>query len=152
LFVAKGMRGVCSRPRVRLAPGFGFVAFLAPGLRPSAVGLLVVLLGGAGLVRYVPAEASAVPAVAPWTAPERRVADEEMGLTLAVPQGWVVLKPGNALVTAPAAARATLAQPRVSGYAFLLVEPAPQRVLLPSTTDHVIAERRASPFDEDWRR
>ena len=103
VFVAKGMRG-----EALLDPGLragcsprGFAAFLAPRLSrlKSAASLLLILLAGAGLVRYVPAEASAAQAVAPWTAPERRVANEEMGLALALPQGWAVLKPGNSLVT-----------------------------------------------------
>jgi hypothetical protein len=158
LFVAKGMRGEALLVLMfAWLLASGFVAFLAPGLSRlvAATSLVLVLLAGAGLVRYVRAEASTAPAVAPWTAAERRIASEEIGLTLAVPPGWVVLRPGNPLVTPPAASKATLAQPRVSGYAFLLVEPPPSRVLLlEHYLDHVIAARRgaAASFDEDWRR
>jgi hypothetical protein len=158
LFVAKGVRGEALWVLAfAWLLASGFAAFLAPGLSRlvSVASLLLVLLAGAGLVRYVPAEASTAPAVAPWTAPERRIADAEVGLSLAVPPGWVVLKPGNSLVTLPAAGKASLAQPRVSGYAFLLVEQAPPRVqLLEHYLDYVVAARRSAStsFDEEWRR
>jgi len=158
VFVAKGLRG-----EALWILGFvwllfaGLAAFLAPSLSrlESAASLLVIVLAGGGLVRYVPAEAGAAPAVASWTASERRVANEEIGLELALPPGWTLLKPDNTLVKAPPASKASLAQPRVSGYAFLLVEPAPPNVLLlEHYLDHVIAQRRdgAVAFDEDWRR
>ena len=158
LFIAKGMRGealLVVASAWLLATGFS--AFLAPGLSrlASAISLLVILLGGAGLVRFGGVETSAAPAVAPWAAADRRIVDPEMGLTLEAPTGWVVLKPGNPLVAAPAGARATLAQPRVSGYAFLLVEPRPAQVLLlEHYLDHVLAQRRrgSGSFEEDWRR
>jgi hypothetical protein len=158
VFIAKGLRGEALWILAfALLLAAGLAAFLAPSLSrlASAASLLLVLLGGAGLVRYVPAEAGADPAVALWTSPERRVANDEMGLALALPEGWALLKPGNSLVKAPPAGKASFAQPRVSGYAFLLVEPAPPNVLLlEHYLDHVIAQRRAGAlsFDEDWRR
>lgn len=157
-FLAKGMRGeaLLVVASAGLLAG-GLFAFLAPDLSrlAAAACLLLILVGGGGLVRFGPAEASAAPAVTPWTAADRRVVDQEMGLTLEVPPGWVVLKAGNPLVPAPAACRITLAQPRVSGYAFLLFEPPPERVLLlEHYLDHVLAERQvnALSFDEERRR
>jgi hypothetical protein len=158
VFVAKGLRGealwILAFAWLLLA---GFVAFLAPSLSrlESAASLLLIVLAGAGLVRYVPAETGAAPEVALWTAPERRVANADMGLTLLLPPGWALLKPDNPLVMAPPGSPASLAQPRVSGYAFLLVEAAPPDVrLLEHYLDHVIAARRegATTYDEEWRR
>ncbi len=158
LFIARGMRG---EALLVVASAWllasGFLAFLAPGLSrlKAAASLLLIVLGGAGLVRFGPAEASAAPAVGPWVSGDQRIVNEEIGLTLAVPPGWVALKPGNPLVPAPAAARVTLAQPRVSGYACLLVEPPPAQVLLlEHYLDFVLAQRRgtATSFEEDWRR
>jgi hypothetical protein len=156
--VAKGLRGealwilACA-----CLLAVGLAAFLAPSLsRLESVGsLLLILLGGAGLARYVPAGTGAAPEVALWSVPERRLANAEMGLAVTLPGGWALLKPDNALVKAPPAARATFAQPRVSGFAFLLVETAPPDVrLLEHYLDHVIAERRdtAVSYEEDWRR
>jgi hypothetical protein len=112
-------------------------------------------MGGAGLVRFAPAPVSATPAVGSWATAESRIFDPEIGLTLVVPPGWVVLKPGNPFVQAPAAARVTLVHPRVSGFAFLLVEPPPAQVLLlEHYLDFILAQRRgiASSFEEDSRR
>ena len=157
-FVAKGTRGeallVVASAWLLAA---GFFAFLAPGLSrlASAAALLAILLGGAGLVRFGPAEASAAPAVTPWAAGDRRITDPEIGLSVDLPPGWVALKPDNPLVDAPATARAALAQPRVSGYALLFVEPPPADVLLlEHYLDHVLAQRRGSAlsFEEEWRR
>jgi hypothetical protein len=158
VFVAKGMRG---EALLVLASAWllaaGLVAFLGPALSrlASAASLLLVLLGIAGLVRYAAAEPSSVPALAQWASGERKVTNDEIGLTLTAPAGWTVLKPANTLVPVPASGRATLAQPRVGGYAFLLVEPAPAGVLqIEHYLDHVVAQRRgsASAFDEEWRR
>jgi hypothetical protein len=158
LFVARGMRRealLVVASSCLLATGL--FAFLAPALSRLAAGasLLAILAGGAGLARFSPAEASAGPAVSPWASGEPRISEKEMGLDLVVPAGWMALKPGNPLVPAPPGARATLAQPRVSAYAFLLIEPAPRRVLaLEHYLDYVIAGRRAAAtsFEEEWRR
>jgi len=158
LFVARGTRG---EALLVLASAWilalGFLAFLAPGLPRlrAAASLLLIAIGGAGLVRFGPAPVSATPALGSWATAESRIFDPEIGLTLVVPPGWVVVKPGNPLVQAPAAARVTLVHPRVSGFAFLVVEPPPPQVLLlEHYLDFMLAERRgiASSFEEDWRR
>jgi hypothetical protein len=158
LFAARGMRGeallVLGSAALLAA---GLVALLAPGLsRLLAAGCLaLVLLGGAGLVRYLPAAPGTVAAVASWASGETRVVNAEVGLTLPVPPGWVALKTGNPLVAAPAAGAPTFAQPRVSGHAFLVVEPPPAGVAaLEHYLDHVIAQRKtaSTSFDEYWRR
>ncbi len=158
LFIARGMRGeallVVASAWLLAA---GFVAFLAPGLSSLkvAASLLIIALGGAGLARYGPAETSAAPAVDPWATGEQRIVDPTIGLTLPLPPGWLALKPGNTIVPAPATARATLAQPRIGGYAFVIVEEAPAGIiLLEHYLDLQIAQRRqaTTAFEEGWRR
>ncbi len=157
-FLAQGTRG---EALLMVAAAWllavGFFAFLAadPSRLASVAALIGIVLGGVGLVRFGRAEASAAPAVAPWVTGDRRIAEPEIGLAVDLPPGWLVLKPGNPLVKAPAEARVALAQPRVSGYALLLLEPPPADVrLLEHYLDHVIAERRGSAgsFEEEWRR
>ena len=46
-------------------------------------------------------------------------------LRLELPDGWVVLRPGNPLVAAPEEALVTIAQPRLEGYGYVAAEPAP---------------------------
>ncbi len=159
VFVARGVRG---EALLALASawlvGAGLVALLAPSLSrlASAAALLVVAAGLGGLVRFAPAERGTVAAgIAEWSAAEAGIVDAEIGLTVTLPRGWVVLKPGNPIVPAPEHTRATLAQPRLAAYALLLVEPAPPGVLmLEHYLDHVIAERRAAAtaYEEEWRR
>ncbi len=159
LFVARGMRG---EALATLASAWllvaGLVGLLAPRLPwlPAIAALVVIGAGGAGLVRFAPAEGGGAPAaINAWAAAGGQVLDAEIGLSLALPRGWVVLKPGNPLVPAPAHTRVALANPRVSGYALLLVQPPPSRVLmLEHYLDHVITQRRlaATAYDEDWRR
>jgi hypothetical protein len=158
VFVARGMRAealVALAAAVVLA--LGLVLLLAPrwsALTASAA-LLVVVLGAAGTVRFARAEAGSALAVGAWASNERRIIDPEIGLDLALPAGWVALKPGSPLVPAIPGARVALAQARVSGFAFLLSEPAPPGVLaLEHYLDEVIARRRAgaTALEEEWRR
>ena len=72
-----------------------------------------------------------------------RFTDEAAGLTLAFPPGWVALRQGNPVVTAPEDARLTLAHPRQGGFAWLLTEPAPQGVATADPyLDRLVAQRR----------
>ncbi len=160
IFLARGMRGealLVLASIVLVAVGLG--AFLAP--RPSRLAsvaaLLLILLGGAGLVRFAPAEPAAIAPseMSAWTSGERRFSAPEIGLDVNVPPGWVVLKPGHPAVAPPPTARAVFAQPRVGGYAFLQLEPPPPGVLaLEHYLDHVIAQRRnsAAAYEEEGRR
>lgn len=158
VLLARGMRAealLALASAVVLA--LGFVLLLAPrwsALTASAA-LLVVVLGAAGTVRFARAEAGTGLEVGAWAVDERRIIDPEIGLDLALPAGWVALKPGNPLVPNVSEARVTLAQARVSGFAFLLAEPAPPGVLaLEHYLDEVIARRRAgaTALEEEWRR
>ena len=116
----------------------GLFALLAPtlGWAGLALALLPVLAGGYGAVRFGLAPATGQEAsVRGWATDDRRFTDSALGLTLEVPDGWVTLKPGNPLVTAPEAARLTFAQPRHGGRGYLLAEPAPRGV---STADQIL--------------
>ena len=158
LFVARGMRGeallVVASAWLLAA---GVVAFLAPELSAleAAAALLLVVLSAAGVVWFGRAETSAAPSVETWVTGEQQIVDPSVGLTIPLPPGWVALRPGNPIVPAPPTARATLAQPRIGGYAFVVVEPAPAGILLlEHYLDLQIAQRRqsTSSFEEEWRR
>lgn len=158
VFVARGMRAealLALASAVVLA--LGFVLLLAPrrSTLTASAALLVVVLGAAGAVRFARAEAGAAVDVGAWDSGERRITDPESGLDLALPAGWVALKPGNPLVPAAPGARVALAQERVSGLAFVLCEPPPSGVLaLEHYLDEMISRRRAgaNALEEEWRR
>jgi hypothetical protein len=109
-----------------------------------AVGLLVVAAAGYGAFRFGRAPESAGSRQArEWASADRRYTDDTMGLILDLPEGWVVLKPGNPLVTAPPETRVTLAQPRQGGRGYLLASPAPRGVATADQyLDQVVARRR----------
>jgi hypothetical protein len=158
IFAARGMRleALLALTSAALL-AVGFVLLLAKGRSALAAtaSLLVVVLGGAGVVRFARAEAGEEVDVGAWASEDRRIADPAIGLDLPLPGGWVALKPGNPLVPATPTAYATLAQPRVAGFALLLSEPAPKGVLtLEHYLDDVIARRRAAAtsIEESWRR
>jgi GYF domain 2 len=123
----------------------GLVALLSPRL--GRVGLVLAVLGvvaGAwGLVRFGRApESEAVMQVRAWESPDRRFSDDAMGLALDLPDGWVILKPGNPLVAAPETARVTFAQPRLGGYGYITAEPAPRGVATADQYLDVLLARR----------
>jgi hypothetical protein len=137
--IAQGERGTAL---VALAAAWflvsGLFALLAPSL--GWVGLVLalvpVLAGGYGAVRFGLTPTSGAEAgVSQWATPDRIFTDGALGLTLDVPNGWVILKPGNPLVPAPDAARVTFAQPRHGGRGYLLAAPAPRGV---STADQLL--------------
>jgi hypothetical protein len=81
--------------------------------------------------------------------PDRRFADESVGLALDLPEGWLLLKPDSTLFLAPEA-RARLAQPDTGAYAAVVVESLPPGVLgLDSFIDRVVEARR--PLVSDYR-
>lgn len=132
VLIAQGERGA---GLFALASAWLFVSGLA-ALLPRALGwkgavlaLLPALAGGYGAFRFgFTPESDAARRVREWVSPERRFTDDALGLTLDVPEGWLALRPGNPLVTAPAEARVTLVQPRHGGFAYLVAEPAPRGV------------------------
>jgi hypothetical protein len=148
ILIAQGERGTAL---LALASSLllilGFVTLLAPVLRWGGLllGLLPILAGAYGLLSFGQAQDSeAAQAARSWRSGERRFTDDSVGLTLDLPAGWVVLKPGNPLVTGPEGTLVTIAQPRLEGYGYLLAEPAPRGVATPDQyLDHVMTRRRA---------
>ena len=79
--------------------------------------------------------------------PDRRFADDGVGLKLDLPDGWVLLKPASALFVAPQA-RARFAQPAISASGALWIESLPPGVVtLDVFIDRVVDLRRALVSD-----
>lgn len=139
ILIARGERGTAL---LALASAWflvsGLFALLAPtlGWGGLVLALLPTLAGGYGAVRFGLASATGQEAsVREWATGARRFDDTALGLSLEVPEGWVMLKPGNPLVSGPEAARITFAEPRHGGRGYLLAEPAPRGV---STADQLL--------------
>ncbi len=106
----------------------GFIAFLGSWMSwARMIFLLVPILAGAyGAFRFGFApETEAQRQVRSWAAAETRFEDPTLGVTLDAPRGWIILKKDNPLVKVPPEARVVLAQPRLSGFAFLQSESSP---------------------------
>ena len=148
ILIAQGERGVAL---LALASAWilisGLVAMLARvlGWAGLVLALVPVAVGAYGVVRFGrAAESEAARAVRSWSSEEPRFTDDSVGLTLDLPDGWVVLKPGNPLVAAPEGALVTIAQPRLGGFGYLTAEPAPRGVATPDQyLDQVMVRRRA---------
>ena len=120
-------------PRRPRGLGLSLRVLRAPRRRVHLLGarglaLLPILAGGSAFVyfAYSP-ETEARRQLRESTAPDRRFADESLGVSIDVPRGWVILQAGNPLVTAPPEARVTLAHPRSGGFGFLTAESSPGR-------------------------
>jgi len=75
--------------------------------------------------------------------PERRYLDPASGVSVDLPEGWVLLKPDSTLFTAPQAA-ARFAHPETGAFAALAVESIPPGVLtLDAAIDRAVDLRRA---------
>jgi hypothetical protein len=124
----------------------GLAALLARtlGWAGVAVCVLAIAAAGYGALRFGRAPESAASREArEWVTADRRYTDDAMGLVLDLPEGWVTLKPGNPVVTAPAEARVTFAQPRQGGRGYLVASPAPHGVATADQyLDQVVARRR----------
>lgn len=124
----------------------GLLGLLAPSLAwpGAALALVAVLAGSAGAAGFGrAAESDAVRQAREWTSPERRFSDDAFGLTLDLPAGWAVLRAGNPLLQAPPDARATLVQPRLGGFAWLIAGPAPKGVATAEQfLERLLARRR----------
>jgi hypothetical protein len=124
----------------------GLAALLArrAGLAGVLMATAPLLIGGYGIYRFGLAQASESDArLADWATPDRRFADDGIGVALDAPDGWVLLKPGNPLVAAPKEARQTLALPRHGGAAYLITEPAARGVATADQyLDKVVQRRR----------
>lgn len=124
----------------------GLFAFLAESLWwLKALALLVPVLGGAyGVFHfgYSP-ETEVARQARSWASEERRFADEGAGVSLDVPPGWVMLKPGHPLFAVPEDAKLAFAQPRVGAFAYFVSESSPRGVAsLEGYLERVLANRR----------
>jgi hypothetical protein len=81
---------------------FGMLVGRPGTARVAAWAVVFVLAVGGSLFAEVwalkGAEREMRAAIAEWSAPEREFSDPAAGLRLKVPEGWVVLKPGNPLI------------------------------------------------------
>jgi hypothetical protein len=108
---------------------FGFFALLA-GEWISWVRIILtlvpVLAGGYVFTRFMHSpETPARAQLREWTASDRRIADDSLGVSVVVPRGWVLLKTGNPLVKAPTEAKAVFGHPRGPGFGYLAAESSP---------------------------
>ncbi len=149
ILIAQGERGVAllALASVWVLIG-GLVALLARALGwvGLALGLVTFGAGAYGVYHFGRApESETLKALRSWSSPERSFNSDSVGLTLELPDGWVLLKPGNPLVAAPEDALATIAQPRLGGFGFITAEPAPPGIATPDQyLTHLMARRRAT--------
>jgi GYF domain 2 len=107
----------------------------APSKVPRAL-----LLVAAGLLLVAVLLGALFAALSPWIArrraladiqaqatPDRRFADNILGVTLDVPQGWLILRPDNRLVP-PSDAKLALVEPTIPAFATLRMEPRPRLI------------------------
>jgi uncharacterized protein DUF4339 len=124
----------------------GFFAYLAPSLSVvrTALCLLPILAGGYGAYRfgYAP-ESTAQRTVRESASPERRYADDNLGVAFEAPRGWLILKKDNPVLKASAGSSLLLAHPRTGGFAYLVAETAPRGVAnLDQYLDRLVTVRR----------
>jgi hypothetical protein len=99
-----------------------------------------LLLVAAGLLLVAVLLTALFAALSPWIAkrraladiqaqalPDRRFTDHVLGLSLEVPQGWLILRPDTRLVP-PSDAKLVLVQPTIPAFATLRMEPRPRLV------------------------
>lgn len=91
--------------------------------------LLVAVLLGALLAALSPwiAKRRALADIQAQALPDRRFVDHVLGVTLDVPQGWLILRPDTRLVP-PSDAKLVLVQPSIPAFATLRMEPRPRLV------------------------
>jgi hypothetical protein len=149
ILIAQGERGTALLGLASawvLVSGLTAVLARSPGWLGLLLALLPVMAGAWGVLRFGPApESQESQLVQSWSSPDRTFSDDTAGVSLDLPDGWVILRPGNPLVTAPDEARITFAQPRLGGLGYLVVEPAPRGVAnADQYLDHLLSQRRAS--------
>ncbi len=148
ILIAQGERGgaLLALASVWLfASGLAALLPRALGWAGLAIALVAVLAAGYGAWRFgLSPEGEASAGVRAWASGDRRFTDDGLGLTFDIPEGWIGLKPGNPLVSAPAEARLTLAQPRHGGFGYLVTEPAPRGVATAEQYLDSVVSRRAA--------
>jgi hypothetical protein len=146
-------------PRVRTEPSALARLSELPWKRWAVVATLVAVLGGGAYATsglWIPAifgspETRRLRAA---TTSQRELADETLGLKVALPASWSLLREDHGLFTPRENARLALAAPRETALAVLSVENPPRAfVSLDAYLDHVVAERRRSdPSVRETRR
>jgi hypothetical protein len=130
ILIAQGVRGTALLAVlgawICLSGFFALLAGESTSWARATLSILPILAGGAAFIYFGHSpETPARRQLREATAPERRFADESLGVSIAVPRGWVVLQAGNPLVAAPPEARVTLAHPRSGGFGFMTAESSP---------------------------
>jgi hypothetical protein len=146
ILVVDGLRG---RPLLAMLAAFVFTAGLLAlltvwprgWLKPTAAALAAAagLYGVArfGLVDESPLQRQ----VAQWAGPERATSGD--GVSLALPDSWLVLRAGQTAVAAPPGAKAVLGESRLGGLGYVLTEEAPRGVTsLDAYFERTLARRR----------
>ncbi len=127
----------------------GFFLLLARSAAPwwrVTPSLLLILAGGWSIGRFgLVTETAEQRQVREALLADEAYADPAFGFRIVLRDGWRRLRPEQAAVTVPAAARVVLARPRSGGFAYLTAEDSPRGVLGPDDyLQRVLAERRAS--------
>jgi hypothetical protein len=159
LLFAQGVRGgallAVGGALVFLLGLFAFTSEPAPHWTRAAASLLVVLAGAgaAGYFAYAP-ETDDQKRVREAVGPERGWSDPSLGVTLALPAGWHVLKKDNPVFTQPAEAKVAFAHPRLEAFGYLEADSSPAGIDgVDAWLDSVLAERKkgVASFKEEAR-
>jgi hypothetical protein len=109
------------------------------------VGLAALAVVGAAiaLTTLRPRRSEGDAKVIEWASHERRIADDDIGFAIDLPEGWRALTKGNPLVQPPREARLTVGHTRVRALGYLLVDTAPRGVVTADEyLDLIAASRR----------
>ena len=101
------------------------VSFELPGWAKWAALAVLAVAALAGAWAYFTAETEAQKKLRAAAAPERRFADADAGVALAVPSGWIIVRPGGDAIAAPPQARVVLAEPSAMTVGYLVSESPP---------------------------
>jgi hypothetical protein len=97
-----------------------------PALLYSFVGVLVVAGGVMTAQRFVLApEGESGRRLRDWASTTQSYSDSELGVTLELPRGWILLRDGNPYVAPVSGTRITFAHPRLGAYGMLVAESPP---------------------------
>ncbi len=148
--LAQGVRG---RPLVVLLAAWivasGFLALLSgPALSTlrAVLSLAAIVIGWGGILHFGwVSETPAQKRIREVSSTERFFADESMDVALQLPRNWQMLRKDQQVVKVPPEARVVFAQPRLSGFAFLIVDASPRDVFsLDDYTQSFLDRRRKS--------
>jgi hypothetical protein len=116
-----------------------------PGwVKLAALAVVLVALAG-GTWRYFTNETEAQKKLRAAAAPERRFADADAGVALDLPAGWIIVRPDESGIAAPAQARVLVAEPSSMTVGYLMSEaPARPYTSLDEYLGRVAGDRRRS--------